>query len=197
MSKAVLISIKPEWCKLIVDGKKTAEIRKSRPKLETPFKCYIYCTYGEGLIGRYDSDYPNMLIGQRVTKEAIWGNCCNGKVIGEFVCDDCSLLTKAHYQYIEKHGCIPRQRLKNYMGLGEMQELTYEDGCYGWRISDLVIYDEPKGLSSFMRPCENDLFCEVCGMYSEFADACGNSALRILRPPQSWCYVEGNLYESV
>ena len=42
--KAVLISIKPNWCKLIWSGMKTVEVRKTRPKLETPFKAYIYCT---------------------------------------------------------------------------------------------------------------------------------------------------------
>ena len=41
MDKAVLISIKPKWCDLIVLGKKTIEVRKTRPKLETPFKAYI------------------------------------------------------------------------------------------------------------------------------------------------------------
>ena len=44
MKKAVLISIRPEWCDLIVRGKKTIEVRKTRPKLETPFTAYIYCT---------------------------------------------------------------------------------------------------------------------------------------------------------
>ena len=42
--KAVLISIQPKWCELISNGKKTIEVRKTRPMLETPFKCYIYCT---------------------------------------------------------------------------------------------------------------------------------------------------------
>lgn len=42
--KSVLISIKPKWCELIANGKKTLEVRKTRPKLEVPFKCYIYCT---------------------------------------------------------------------------------------------------------------------------------------------------------
>ena len=44
MSKAVLLSIRPEWCEKILSGEKTVEIRKTRPKLEPPFKCYIYCT---------------------------------------------------------------------------------------------------------------------------------------------------------
>lgn len=42
--KSVLISIKPQYCELIASGKKTVEVRKRRPKLQTPFKCYIYCT---------------------------------------------------------------------------------------------------------------------------------------------------------
>lgn len=44
MSKAVMLSIRPKWCEKIASGKKTVEVRKTRPKLDTPFKCYIYCT---------------------------------------------------------------------------------------------------------------------------------------------------------
>lgn len=45
--KAVMISIRPKWCEKIANGEKTIEVRKTRPKLETPFKCYIYCTHGK------------------------------------------------------------------------------------------------------------------------------------------------------
>ena len=44
MSKAVLISIRPKWVEKIASGEKTIEVRKTRPKLDTPFRCYIYCT---------------------------------------------------------------------------------------------------------------------------------------------------------
>ena len=44
MAKSVLISIRPEWCQKIASGEKTIEVRKKRPKLAPPFKCYIYCT---------------------------------------------------------------------------------------------------------------------------------------------------------
>lgn len=40
--KAILISTPPKACKAIASGKKTIEVRKTRPKIETPFKCYIY-----------------------------------------------------------------------------------------------------------------------------------------------------------
>ena len=44
MSKAVMLSIRPKWVEKIANGEKTIEVRKTRPKLDTPFKCYIYCT---------------------------------------------------------------------------------------------------------------------------------------------------------
>ena len=44
MAKAVLISIRPKWCEKIANGEKTVDVRKTKPYLETPFKCYIYCT---------------------------------------------------------------------------------------------------------------------------------------------------------
>ena len=33
MSKAVMISIRPKWCEKIINGEKTIEVRKTRPKL--------------------------------------------------------------------------------------------------------------------------------------------------------------------
>lgn len=41
-----MLSIKPKWCELIASGRKTIEVRKSKPKLEASFKCYIYHTEG-------------------------------------------------------------------------------------------------------------------------------------------------------
>ena len=69
--KSVLISIQPKWCELIASGKKTVEVRKTRPKLETPFKVYIYCSKGFK---------PNTSYSYKT-----WAGY--GKVIGEFVCD--------------------------------------------------------------------------------------------------------------
>ena len=37
MSKAVMLSIRPKWVEKIANGKKTIEVRKTKPKLETPF----------------------------------------------------------------------------------------------------------------------------------------------------------------
>lgn len=44
MAEAVLLSIKPKWADLILQGKKYVEVRKSRPQRleEKPFKVYLY-----------------------------------------------------------------------------------------------------------------------------------------------------------
>ncbi len=36
--KAVMLSIHPKWCSLILNGEKTVEIRKIRPKISVPLK---------------------------------------------------------------------------------------------------------------------------------------------------------------
>lgn len=71
--KAVLISIRPEWCEKIINGRKTIEVRKTRPKMDMPFRCYIYRTKGS---------VPHIINGKWAKMEV------DGTVIGEFVCDD-------------------------------------------------------------------------------------------------------------
>ena len=175
MSKAVLISIRPKWCELIARGEKTLEVRKNKPKLETPFKVYIYCTYGEGLIERSDMCIPGMLIGQKVTKDKTWGNCCNGKVIGEFVCDRISPVAMTTDGLVDavdlKTSCLSVQELLLYSG-GKLP-------LYGWHISDLLIYDKPKALSEF-----RSYDCSVV-----WRDGYPIPTHEIKRAPQSWSYV--------
>ena len=77
--KSVLISIKPKWCELIASGEKTVEVRKTKPNVVTPFKCYIYQTKSKWMFNILRkiglSDMANkLLLGK-------------GKVIGEFVCN--------------------------------------------------------------------------------------------------------------
>lgn len=202
--KAVLISIQPKWCELIASGKKTVEVRKTRPKLDAPFKAYIYMTAG-------NASYP-------VTKNGVSYTCNNngGKcVIGEFMCDcisnyeaelwddetferiqelyepdDFTEYGEYEYQTIAdnsddfwkenmlcKASCLTIEELRQYVGLGFSE-------FYGWHISNLVIYDKPKELSEFYR--HDNTYDNAFGWM--FEDREKNTP--ITRPPQSWCYVE-------
>ena len=126
MSKAVMLSIRPKWCEKIANSEKTIEVRKTRPKLDTPFKCYIYCTI-DGI--------------KKMPKDYIAESVERGKVIGEFTCDRIYELAPLNHapDDVEKQACLTREEIVNYLnGTG-----------YGWHISDLRIYDAPRELSEF------------------------------------------------
>ena len=201
--KSVLMSIKPKWCELIASGKKTIEVRKTRPKCDTPFKCYIYCTKPK-MITKYvfkPEDYPEDMRPEKPVfckqPDASSPFCSavngNGKVIGEFVCHTI-ISIKVEYSNPNSHiadkefpftGLTDRE-IMGYLGNGKTG--------YGWRISDLVIYDKPKDLDDFMafgkthcdqKNCDNCLYMGVEGV-CDVKDI----GQPIIRPPQSWCYVE-------
>lgn len=196
--KAVLISINPRWCELIASGTKTVEVRKTRPKLETPFKVYIYCTKGkfephEHLRNNlhYDDSTIKVCEGQ-------------GKIIGEFVCDKVESIEIRHftvfghenrytavgenpdYQWLKK-SCLSYDEVAHY---GKFAPL------YGWHISDLVIYDKPRELSEFKQ------VRKIRGYHKKDEPKTEGINIQALlhssrvevkyftRPPQSWCYVE-------
>lgn len=184
MSKAVMLSIRPKWCEKIANGEKTIEVRKTRPKMDTPFKCYIYCTL-QGC-----NEFFRVDLGRDVAKwnRGKWADR-KGNVIGEFICDRIYELAPLNHapDDVEKQACLTREEIVNYLkGTG-----------YGWHISDLRIYDAPKKLGEFWRDCleyselsTNCWSCEnVCGDGDE-TDCNTDGRLYLHRPPQSWCYVE-------
>ncbi len=217
--KSVLISIQPKWCELIASGKKMIEVRKTKPKLDVPFKCYIYCTEPKG---KYDFGL-SLDRGMSGNLKSIGLLCkCNyetaekmdmtilsGKVIGEFVCD---VINPIYSQSVEKQALCA-------IAIGNGDKEYYENSCvsykeayryfknakmgYGWHISNLVIYDKPRKLGEFMNPCiDKDHYCPLCPFGSElFADGTeaneyGHICLnKVKRPPQSWCYVESEVTE--
>lgn len=185
MSKAVMmLSIRPKWCEKIISGEKTVEVRKSRPKLETPFKCYIYCTL-QGC-----NEFFRVDLGGDVAKwnRGKWADR-KGKIIGEFTCDRIDRLAPANEPY-GIYDIDDDYVLQTCLENGALWDYGHGTPLYGWHISDLRIYDQPRELTEFRKSCLNDLYCEDCAMYSNNNGICNNGALPLRRPPQSWCYVE-------
>lgn len=204
--KAVLISVQPKWCELIASGEKTIEVRKTAPKIATPFKVYIYCTlppreelFGHGGLYEYANELIRLQSGEVVydywmrlacdpeNRPYTDDNFLCQKVIGEFICDE---IRDCREVFIEPTCLTVDEWLKYTDG--------YKRTVWGWHISDLVIYDKPKPLSDFMRPCkcvgeyEGEAYCDCLN-----CDDAGDSDYGIIacdrtlkRPPQSWCYVE-------
>ncbi len=209
MSKAVLISIRPKWCEKIANGEKTIEVRKTRPKMETPFKCYIYCTR-DG----HDTDRLWVLNNQpRQEYDGLAAVCANlgecperhslgnGKVIGELVCDRIDTLLPANEPY-GIYDIDDDYVFQTCLEYGALWDYGNGQTLYGWHISNLKIYNEPKALNEFTAACRyknDDGTCPsrriACSFqrYDYNPDGsiniveCGNT---IRRPPQSWGYVE-------
>ncbi len=190
MAKSVLISIRPEWVEKILSGEKTLEVRKTRPKLDTPFKCYIYCTkasvkyqticgchvlnsdelYRHPEQGIKHGDSIELMLCENYTKD----NFLNGKVVGEFTCDRLETIKAA----TEPYGIYDvDDDFVAQTGLVDGALWDYGKGAtlYGWHISNPKIYDTPKQLSEF-KGLRKTKF--------------GYAPVEIKRPPQSWCYVE-------
>lgn len=168
--KSVLISIRPKWCEKIASGEKTIEVRKTAPK-EVPFKAYIYCSYGDMKTNYY-----------------LKGIC---KVIGEFICDKVYSIKNQGNSFVvanEEQGVtneIARQSCLDYYDM--VGYLGDKDG-YGLHITDLKIYDKPKPIMQFYKPCPIKIKnCPVCELYSTYTGCCMNN---IDRPPQSYMFVE-------
>ena len=150
---------------MITDGNKTIEVRKSRPNLNTPFKCYIYCTQGFGR-NTFNVPIPFEKIREHYIEtesmECLNSPIGNCKVIGEFTCD---CITR--YPWVELDGeslyLIPTEEGEaSCMECVDAVRYGAGKDLYLWHISDLKIYDTPMELS----------------------------ALGVKRAPQSWCYVK-------
>lgn len=176
MSKAIMLSIRPKWVEKIASGEKTIEVRKTRPKLDTPFKAYIYCTMP-------DAKDPHNILELHGADGKI--RKANSKVIGEFTCERIALiaydggeLSSTTNAAFSPATCLTQSEIIAYIG--------DKGRCYGWHISDLRIYDTPRDLGEFERPYE----CNECD--AKWASECNTcyEKNKIKRPPQSWCYVD-------
>lgn len=179
--KAVLLSVQPYWVFLIIAKKmgwdieqeKTIEVRKSFPKdKDWNGNVKLYCSKDKKSFNRIPKQY------QPLMKDFL------GKVIGEFNCIEITVAEKGSY-------CV-LPRPKTMLDALELMLYANEKPVYGWHISDLVIYDEPKEFYEFEKPCPSRN-CEECeyfynGSFDE-PPACEWDDSEFTRPPQSWCYI--------
>lgn len=176
--KAVMLSLRPQWCEKIFNGSKSIEVRKSRPSLDMPFKVYVYQTKHNG--------------GKAIVSEVLNSVYGGGKVIGSFVCDRVRLCIpfglKGHLlsQEVYREMCLTKEQLDKYGGLKTL---------YGWHITEPTLFENPRELGEFRKPCDFTYDCLVCqrAVYKQLAagemifNGCKD---KITRPPQSWYYVE-------
>ena len=186
----VLISIKPEWVDLIASGEKTIEVRKNFPNLRTPFKVYIYCTKGSspkdqlwfaenGEDGKYVGDY-----------------LANGNVIGEFMCNEIIEWTRDDYGTNCYDISDDDFEATCITLMDDFWEYGKGKSLYGWRISDLKLYDRPIAVTKFkqtkvIRSYHKNKSRNIIHIDVDWLHRSKRLEVKYLtRAPQSWCYVD-------
>ena len=203
--KAVLISIQPKWCELIASGKKTIEVRKTRPKMDEPFLCYIYATKPQkkfdfglclddgkvGFLAKINYEHA-----ERYNIEIL-----SGKVIGEFLCHNISEFESELWDD-ETYERITRVvHTVDWEGYPETESYyVAEDGednylcrqsCLTWE--ELRSY-VGQDFNTFFGWHISDLkIYDKPKELSEFSKYGFGEPVPLKRPPQSWMYVEDGI----
>ena len=206
--KAVMLSLRPQWCEKIFNGSKSIEVRKSRPSLDMPFKVYVYCTKGKSYLYKNPNDGELFLDRNGGYRGGDYEDrFLTGKVIGSFVCDrivdiqsngdDCGNYWHEWDDDCDIEAmCLSYEELETYLG---------KSVGYGWHITEPKLFDKPRGLGEFYRSLpekvlengESDCRKEwdvLCIDAPEGGDYCAEcpygGRVQITRAPQSWRYVE-------
>ena len=190
--KSIMTSVSPYLCEKITNGQCKMLVRKSAPK-EVPFKCYIYCCKDNAKEIVLLKDYKNRFsFGDYRNADGHFYDVANRTVIGEFICDKVDKYTFSSYKAEYRVNHIEQEM----MCLNHPDLIRYGKGktLYGWHISGLKIYDKPKALSEFYRPCSYSGICYSCNRFrpngtpndkpNDFCDG------EITRPPQSYMHVK-------
>lgn len=195
--RAIMKSVSPRICEKVANGDCTILVSKTAPKFDLPFKGYICCTNAKPYLYREaNPPFELFLDSDLYEGEGYDDRLFSGKVVGEFICDKIIewQYDKGHQYYVEyPDDCtsyFPYLKCHSEatgLRCSEIEKLGKGKPLYGLRISDLKIYDKPKELREFRKPCKINLpMCDRCEYYSTWNGRCEN----ITRAPQGWCYVE-------
>ena len=177
--KAVMLSLRPQWCEKIFNGSKTIEVRKNRPSISTPFKVYVYQTKHKG--------------GKAIVSEVLNSVYGGGKVIGSFVCDRIDEYTFS--------GCVARYRISDVdlikTCLNHPELIAYGKGktFYGWHITETKLFEKPRDITEFAlygkcaAECSEYDFCARDDEDDRMRNKCFKRTF-LKCPPQSYCFVE-------
>ena len=175
----VLISLKPYYYYLIGENIKKVEVRKSYPKAEDWSKrALFYMSRDEKSFAKIPKEFQ-----EKYRKHF-------GKVGMRFVCDRIDRVASINtpcMDYIEVNDKWHKYFSElSYLTVDELGKyLGYNKYGYGWHITDLVVYDEPRELGEFTHGCpDNVRSCSQC-KYSPNGWDC----TPIKTAPQSWFFV--------
>lgn len=153
------MSIKPRWVSLIFDGLKTVELRKTRPKIDEPYKVYVY--ESQGLLEEPWMDEDGHMI---------WRG--SGTVVGEFVCnkilrldaDSVGLVDYGTKEYVDMFPDTAYAPMDKTC-LDKVDFMEYANGkqLYGWIIEEPKRYETVQCLTEYGLKRPPQSWCYVKG----------------------------------
>lgn len=182
--KAIIQAYSPKEIERIARGEQTVKVCKTAPKLETPFKVYVYCTKERmtrvpsmyaylhknepGACAEYGTIETWGKIGDVIvnphlaSKHVSFG--MHGKVIGSFVCDKVYKIVPDGEYYSNGYDIDDDMLSETCLGRGYLTGYGLGYTLYGWHITGAKLYDKPKELSEFytLGNCEKYDFCNQC-----------------------------------
>lgn len=177
----VLASLKPYYYYLIGEKIKTLEIRKSGLK-NLPQDVLFYMSKDEKSFAKIPKEFQ-----EKYRKHF-------GKVGIEFTCDKSICLDYYPQDYTGMPGKFSEIICKeSCLSYNEIMAYKKEKLAYGWHISNLKVYGEPKELSEFKISCNRNCnrknpCCYCCNRFTGKPwDICNST---ITRPPQSYMFVK-------
>ena len=202
--RAIMKSVSPRICEKVANGDCTILVSKTAPKCEVPFKGYICCTSAKPYLYREVNPPFELFLDSDLYKgEGYDDRLFSGKVIGEFVCDEIIewQYDKGHQYYVDDpDDCtsyFPYLKCHSEatgLRCSEIEEFGKGKTLYGLHISDLKIYDNPKVLAEFERPCTYKGICYSCERFRPngipLPAPYGFCETKIIHVPSNWCYVE-------
>ncbi|MEG2541090.1 MAG: hypothetical protein RSB59_04920 [Clostridia bacterium] len=160
--KAVIRSCKPYWFYLIIQGVKIIEVGKTAPTaIDWDKTVYMYCSKDKKSFNKIPEE------------DRKWFSLFLGKVVCEFHCGGMMCSEALFMPCNIKYHCIQTDELYKY---------SNGKSLYGWKISKLKIYDEPKEVGKFFI-FEREIGSGWLTDYCEYRNY-------LTKPPQSWQYCE-------
>lgn len=207
--KAIIISDKPKWCALMMNGDKSIEFRKNKALANAIQKLideqgvadvYVYCSKGKDTHDLASSNCNGKKIiafGHKSNRKydklkQFNYTVLNGKVLFKFRCYKVEEVESRKYSvyqfpYTETlddyellfKSCLTTKELDNY--------LAYDKNGYAIHISDLEIFDNPKELSEFYKVGHYE---DLDDCFTDEKQINGKWCIPIKKAPQNMVYIE-------
>lgn len=175
---AIMKPVAPQICKKIADGECSVLLTTVLPKMESPYKIYLYCPLPNPKKD-WDWQYKPHLYSKGGQLKWIdgafestfgWG-LAHQKVIGEVTFDNAPIqLFESFFPTIKRTG----------LSWDEIKMIAKGKPIYGLEISNIKIFDRPKKIDEF-RVGKIKLPCGY-GNYNTYEKV-------LLTPPRHFCYV--------